>query len=120
VERELVGDERLLSHILTNLLSNATKYSNPGSRVFFGVQPEEGQVVFTIRDQGIGIPATDQQWLFTAFHRGSNVGDRPGSGLGLVLVKRCVELHGGQLQLESAVGVGTTATVRLPLWKGKS
>ena len=116
----VVGDERLLSHILTNLLSNAAKYSNPGSPVVFAVQAEGDQVVFTVRDRGIGIPATDQQWLFTAFHRGSNVGERPGSGLGLVLVKRCVELHGGQLQLESKVGFGTTATVRLPLWEGKS
>ncbi|HLH57189.1 MAG TPA: PAS domain S-box protein, partial [Verrucomicrobiae bacterium] len=115
VDRDLLGDERLLSHILTNLLSNAAKYSNPGSPVRFKVQSEGGEVVFSIRDEGIGIPAGDRKWLFTAFHRGSNVGDRPGTGLGLVLVKRCVELHGGQMQLESQAGLGTAAIVRLPL-----
>jgi len=118
VDGELLGDERLLSHIFTNLLSNAAKYSNAGSPVTFAVQPEHDQVVFTIRDKGIGITSADQKWLFTAFHRGSNVGDRPGTGLGLVLVKRCVELHRGQLKLESTVGLGTTITVSLPLSKG--
>jgi len=81
VEGELLGDERLLSHIFTNLLSNAAKYSSAGSPVTFAVQPEHDQVVFTIRDKGIGITSADQKWLFTAFHRGRNVGDRPGTGL---------------------------------------
>ena len=69
-----------------------------------------------VEDQGIGIPAHDRQWLFTAFHRGANVGDRPGTGLGLVLVKRCVDLHAGQVQFDSHTGRGTTVTVRLPVF----
>ena len=72
--------------------------------------------VFQVRDQGIGIPESDAEQLFQTFHRGSNVGERPGSGLGLVIVKRCVELHGGTISLESRAGSGTTVTVRLPLF----
>jgi two-component system, sensor histidine kinase and response regulator len=52
--------------------------------------------------------------LFTAFHRGHNVDDRPGTGLGLVIVKRCVQLHGGKMNVESKVGEGTAVTIRLP------
>jgi signal transduction histidine kinase len=65
-----------------------------------------------IRDEGIGIPEEDQQQLFKAFHRGSNVGTRPGTGLGLLLVKRCADLHGGKVKVVSKFGEGTTVTVR--------
>lgn len=110
------ADERLLGHIFTNLLSNAVKYSEPGTTVQFGVQRDGAEVVCTIRDRGIGIAEGDQRELFKAFHRGTNVGMRPGTGLGLVLVKRCVELHGGRLQLESRIGEGTSVTVRLQVF----
>ena len=109
---ETKADERLLRHILTNLLNNAVKYSEPGSAVEFHATRESQDAVFIIRDRGIGIPPADQARLFHSFQRGANVGQRPGSGLGLVIVKRCVELHGGTLHLKSAVGEGTTATVR--------
>jgi signal transduction histidine kinase len=69
-----------------------------------------------VRDRGIGIPEGDQGWLFNAFHRGRNVGQRPGTGLGLVIVKRCVELHGGQISVQSKVGQGTTVTVTMALF----
>ncbi len=106
-------DERLLGHIFTNLLSNAVKYSAPGTKVHFLVARNESEAVCVIRDQGIGIPEEDQQQLFKAFHRGSNVGTRPGTGLGLLLVKRCADLHGGKVQVESKLGEGTTVTLRL-------
>ena len=109
-------DERLLGHIFTNLLSNAVKYSEPGTTVRFAVERDGLDAVCTVRDQGIGISEEDQQYLFKAFHRGSNVGTRPGTGLGLLLVKRCADLHGGKLQLESKMGEGTTVTVRLPVF----
>jgi PAS domain S-box-containing protein len=112
---EARADERLLGHIFTNLLTNAVKYSDPGSAVELGVGHDGGEVVCVIRDRGIGIPAADQKWLFQAFHRGSNVGDRPGSGLGLVLVRRCLDLHGGRLDIASKAGHGTSVTVRLPI-----
>ena len=70
----------------------------------------------TVRDRGVGISAEDQQKLFTAFHRGANVGSRPGTGLGLMLVKRCTELHGGKVRVTSEIGEGTTVVVTLPLF----
>ncbi|MEQ1862520.1 MAG: HAMP domain-containing sensor histidine kinase [Chthoniobacteraceae bacterium] len=112
-----VSDEAVLRHILSNLLSNACKYSEPGSAVDFAAERRGGDVVFTIHDRGIGIPAEDQPRLFTSFTRGGNVGTRPGTGLGLVVVQRCVRLHGGTLRLDSEVGVGTTVTVALPLFQ---
>jgi signal transduction histidine kinase len=116
VPPEAKGDERLLGHIFTNLLSNAVKYSDPGATVFFSVKREGRDAVCIVRDEGIGISETDQQQLFKAFHRGGNVGSRPGTGLGLLLVKRCAELHGGKVQMNSKIGTGTTVTVRLPLF----
>jgi PAS domain S-box-containing protein len=108
------ADERLLGHILTNLLSNAVKYSEPGSPVQFTVERQNGCVQCVVRDHGIGISEDDQRRLFSAFHRGANVGNRSGTGLGLVLVKRCVDLHHGELQIDSRLGEGTTVTVSLP------
>ncbi len=110
------ADERLLGHIFTNLLSNAVKYSEPGATVHFAVERDGPDAVCTVRDRGIGISEEDQQHLFKAFHRGSNVGTRPGTGLGLLLVKRCADLHGGKVQLNSKMGEGTTVTVRLPVF----
>jgi signal transduction histidine kinase len=106
------ADEGLLGHIFTNLLSNAVKYSEPGATVHFAVERDSADAVCIVRDQGIGISEEDQQQLFKAFHRGSNVGTRPGTGLGLLLVKRCADLHGGKVQVNSTVGKGTTVTVR--------
>jgi PAS domain S-box-containing protein len=117
VPAQAQADERLLGHIFTNLLSNAVKYSEPGTAVRFSVELDGPDAVCTIRDEGIGISEEDQQHLFKAFHRGSNVGTRPGTGLGLLLVKRCAELHGGRLQLNSKIGEGTTVTVRLPVFE---
>jgi len=118
VSAQAQADERLLGHIFTNLLSNAVKYSGPGTAVRFTVEQDGSDAVCTVRDQGIGISEGDQQHLFKAFHRGSNVGARPGTGLGLLLVKRCAELHGGKVQLNSKVGEGTTVTVRFPVFEG--
>jgi PAS domain S-box-containing protein len=112
---EIQADERLLQHFFTNLLTNAVKYSNAGSPVVVEIAPVGGEIVCGIRDQGIGIPEADREWLFNAFHRGHNVDDRPGTGLGLVIVKRCVDLHCGKINVESKLGEGTVVTVRLPL-----
>jgi signal transduction histidine kinase len=84
--------------------------------VRFAVHRDEGDAVFTVRDRGIGIPAEDLKRIFTAFHRGNNVGQLPGSGLGLVIVKRCVDLHHGRIKIDSVEGEGTTVEVRLPLF----
>ena len=113
---EIEGDERLLRHIFTNLLTNAVKYSGTGRGVRFDIARDGAEMVGTIRDQGIGIPEADREWPFNAFHRGHNVAGRPGTGLGLVIVKRCVDLHRGKILVESKVGKGTTITVRLPMF----
>jgi signal transduction histidine kinase len=113
---EAQADEQLLGHIFTNLLSNAVKYSEPGATVRFTIERDGLDAVCIIRDQGIGISEDDQQHLFKAFHRGGNVGSRPGTGLGLLLVERCAELHGGKVQLTSRIGEGTTVIVRLPVF----
>ena len=113
---EAAADERLLGHILTNLLSNAVKYSEPGATVYLTMQKDGRDAVCMVRDDGIGISEADQERLFKAFHRGSNVGTRPGTGLGLLLVKHCAELHGGKVLVESQVGRGTIVTVKLPIF----
>jgi PAS domain S-box-containing protein len=113
---EIQADERLLRHIFTNLLTNAVKYSDAGRAVRFEIGRVGAEVICAIRDEGIGIPETDREWLFNAFHRGHNVGERPGTGLGLVIVKRCIDLHGGKINVESKVGEGTTVTIKLPIF----
>jgi signal transduction histidine kinase len=107
-------DEKLLRHILSNLISNAIKYSPNGGSIHLTVQYEPEQVVFQIRDQGIGIPESDQPQLFSSFHRANNVSKIPGTGLGLSIVKQCVDLHCGSISVVSEIGVGTTFTVSLP------
>jgi signal transduction histidine kinase len=111
------GDEALLRHIFSNLLSNAVKYSAPASPVDFRVARIGKNAVFTVKDSGIGIPEKDQARLFEAFHRAGNVGEREGTGLGLLIVKRCVDLHGGTISVVSAEGEGTTFVVTLPLFE---
>ncbi len=108
------ADAALIDTILNNLLSNAIKYSPPGSTVSLHLSHNEGEVTFTIEDQGQGIPLEDRSALFDAFFRARNVGAIPGTGLGLSIVKQCVELHGGTIAVDSQVDRGTTFIVRLP------
>ena len=108
-------DEKILLHILTNLLTNAIKYSPNETAVFFSCSCKDGEVTFEIKDQGIGIPPEDQPRLFESFHRANNVGNIPGTGLGLAIVQKSVELHSGKITFTSEVGVGTTFRVMLPL-----
>ncbi|QSJ20337.1 response regulator [Nostoc sp. UHCC 0702] len=112
-----VMDERLLHYIFMNLLSNAVKYSATDSTIWFDLtcDPIAGVAIFRIQDQGIGIPEADQIRLFESFYRASNVQSIQGTGLGLVIVKRCVAAHHGQIEVSSQVGVGTTFTIILPL-----
>lgn len=107
-------DETLLYCIFGNLLSNGIKYSPEESVVRVELLCQQSQVVIRISDQGIGIPSADRAKLFNPFERGSNVGTIPGVGLGLANVKQCVDLHGGEITVESEIGVGTTFTVTLP------
>jgi len=108
-------DEKLLGHILTNLVSNAIKYSPLGGTVQFELVCNPSSAVFQIQDAGIGIPTEDIEKLFDSFGRASNVGTIQGTGLGLAIVKKCVDLHGGTIAVESQLGVGSRFTVTLPL-----
>jgi signal transduction histidine kinase len=110
-------DEMLLRHMLGNLLSNAIKYSPPGAAIKLHLASDGPDAVITVADSGIGIPPADAPKLFQPFARAGNVGQRSGSGLGLVVVKRCAELHGGSVSFNSAPGVGTVFTLRIPAWE---
>lgn len=110
-------DEKLLTYILHNLLTNAIKYSPIHSTILLNCCCADGQVNFEIKDQGIGIPAKDQEQLFELFHRAKNVGNIPGIGLGLAIVQKAVKIHGGRITVNSEVGVGTIFKITLPLNK---
>ena len=107
-------DAKLLHHLLTNLLSNAIKYSPNGGNVSLELSCENQQLILCVRDEGIGMTAEDREKLFQQFERGANVGKIKGSGLGLCIVKHIVDLHGGTISVESAIGKGTTFIVTLP------
>lgn len=107
-------DQRLLTHVLGNLLENAMKYSEPGSRVCLQVSAEASGVRCVVSDAGVGIPESDIPRLFDSFYRGQNVGSAAGSGLGLAVVKRAVDVQGGSIEVQSECGHGTTVSVWLP------
>ncbi len=111
------GDEVRLEQMLQNLLSNAVKYSPAGGEVRVEVARAGGEATVTVRDHGIGIPAAAQGQLFRRFYRADNAERQgiSGLGIGLFVVNEIVELHGGSIGVESAEGVGSTFTVRLPL-----
>ncbi|MBI4780736.1 MAG: PAS domain S-box protein [Oscillatoriophycideae cyanobacterium NC_groundwater_1537_Pr4_S-0.65um_50_18] len=113
-------DEKLLRHILVNLLANALKYSPPDTLVRLDLACQDGTATFKIQDAGIGIPDNEQKRLFDSFYRATNVGNIPGTGLGLAIVMRAVKAHGGAIAFTSDPGAGTTFTVSLPITEVKS
>jgi PAS domain S-box-containing protein len=116
-QTEALMDEQLLYHLFRNLLANAIKYSPEGGQIKFELTCMSGLklATFQIQDQGIGIPELEQSQIFESFYRASNVKTIQGNGLGLVIVKRCVDAHHGKISVTSQVGHGTTFTVMLPL-----
>jgi len=113
-KKEINGDMNLLRLIINNLVTNALKYSPDGGEVIFEIGSDEENITIKVKDNGLGIPIEDQPHLFEVFHRGSNVKDIKGTGLGLVIVKNAVELHGGCITVESVPDHGTTFTVSIP------
>jgi PAS domain S-box-containing protein len=109
-------DINLLQQILSNLLSNAIKYSPQNLLINFSLSLEQGNLIFQICDRGIGIPENDLGHLFEPFHRGSNVGDIDGRGLGLSILRHCVDLHQGTITVDSKINEGTSVTVTIPYW----
>lgn len=113
VEQARLVDAKLISHVLVNLLHNALKYSPPDSAVSCIATAEGERLRFSVADRGIGIPAGDLPRLFESFHRGTNVGNIQGTGIGLHIVKECVELHRGSIEVESTAGQGAIFHVQL-------
>ncbi len=111
---ECKSDEQLLRHILNNTISNALKYSTLDKSVDIKLGPQNGGVRIAVKDYGIGIPKEEQPKLFSMFHRASNVGTISGTGLGLVILKRCIDHLRGKVSLDSEPGKGTEVAIWLP------
>ena len=107
-------DERLWASIMTNLLSNAIKYSPNNGKIICSLTFNGGVIQLQIRDWGLGISIADKKQLFEPFYRGQNVKHLAGTGLGLVVVKKCIDLHSGSINIDSEPGQGTTVTVLIP------
>ena len=115
---KIVGAHRRLRQVFTNLLTNAIKFSPPGSTVTFRAHYEPDAVIFEVEDEGIGIPPDDQPHIFDDFFRAENVGDVPGVGLGLSVAKKVVDAHNGRIFVTSPYAEGKTGarfTVVIPL-----
>ena len=109
------SDKRLVKNILINLLSNAIKFSEEGASILLQAEPRPGGgVSVSVLDRGIGISAEDRQHLFSSFFRGANAVNIEGTGLGLHIVRRYLDLLEGSIRLESTLGEGTRVTIELP------
>jgi len=113
---DFVGDERKIKQILLNLLSNAVKFTPEGGRVSVKAMPGDGSVEISVTDTGIGIAPEDQEVIFEEFRqvRANSAQKREGTGLGLTLTKKFVEMHGGTIWVKSEVGKGSTFRFTLP------
>jgi signal transduction histidine kinase len=109
------ADERKVKQILYNLLTNAVKFTPDGGSVDIAARRQNGQIEIEVKDTGIGIAPEDQTRIFEEFRQVGRERSREGTGLGLTLTKRLVELHGGRIWLESEPGKGSTFTFSLPL-----
>ena len=112
-EDKIKTDRHLLHNILLNLLSNASKYSNEGKAIQLNITDSENKLKIEVIDQGIGIPSEDIQYMFSRFFRAKNATNIQGTGLGLNIVKKYLELINGSINFTSELNVGTTFTVTL-------
>ena len=113
-DKYLFIDKKLFRIVLMNIISNAIKYSPNGGEIEIELYSEDGQIVFKISDKGIGISEKDRNYLFQEFYRATNVGNLTGSGIGLTIVKKYVELHNGKIEIYSKEGEGTIFWVYIP------
>lgn len=114
VRAQVLGDQLRLQRVLDNLVGNAVKFSPDQGAVTVTVAVTDDAVTLAVADEGPGIDASEQDAVFTAFHRVPGTSGAPGIGLGLTIVRQIVERHGGTVGLESALGEGATFTVSLP------
>jgi PAS domain S-box-containing protein len=112
----VMADKELMTILVKNLVSNAIKYSAEGGRIDIVVRKTDSQIILEVADQGIGIPPEDLPHLFTKFYRSGIAKEHGirGTGLGLVLAKEAVDIHGGTIKVDSQLGVGTRVIVGLP------
>jgi signal transduction histidine kinase len=116
-EIEITADEDLLSQVWINLLSNSIKFTLPAGRLCIRLSCRDNRIVFQIEDSGIGISETDQAHIFERFYKADQSRTRTdsgGSGLGLSIVQKIIEMHQGSISVNSVVGAGTTFVVSLP------
>jgi signal transduction histidine kinase len=109
------SDKKLIKNILINLISNAIKFSDNNKNVYVASQVNQNQAVISVKDEGIGISDEDQEHLFSSFFRGKNAINIQGTGLGLHIVKRYLDLLGGDVDLQSELGKGTIITFTIPV-----
>ena len=102
-----------IRQLLSNILTNAVKYSDPGKVISIDLKENENQIILQICDQGFGIPPADLPYVFDKFYRSGNIigTEIPGSGLGLAIVKSIVENHQGRIWVDSLLGKGSTFTI---------
>jgi two-component system, OmpR family, phosphate regulon sensor histidine kinase PhoR len=113
---DIEADRDKLKQVILNLLNNSVKYNRSRGTVWLHTWAENDHILIAIKDSGVGIPADQISQLFTRFFRARNVErTTPGTGLGLSISRRIVEMHGGDIRVESELEVGTTFTITLPL-----
>jgi signal transduction histidine kinase len=118
---EVRADERKIKQVVLNLLSNAIKFTPEGGRIDVQAHPVEGRVEVSVSDTGVGIAPEDQDAVFEEFRQvGASPGKQEGTGLGLTLCRKFVELHGGRISVKSQVGAGSTFTFVIPERTGSS
>jgi signal transduction histidine kinase len=117
---EIPGDERKIKQVLLNLLSNAIKFTPEGGRVGVRAEPVDEHVEIAVSDTGVGIAPEDQEAVFEEFRQvGAAEKRAEGTGLGLTLARKFIELHGGRIWVKSQVGAGSTFTFTLPVLHGE-
>jgi signal transduction histidine kinase len=115
----VMGDKDRLGQVLTNLISNAIKYSPQANQVDLAIMTSDKTVALRIRDDGVGIPKVHQKYIFDRFYRARDSHSKafPGLGMGLYIAHEIVKRHGGEITVESEEGKGSTFVVSLPLKK---
>ena len=111
----VLGDRLRLGQLLSNLVSNAIKFTPEGGQVSIRVREQDGTCQVEVTDSGIGIPAADRTHLFERFYRASTATGTAGSGLGLAISKTIAEAHGGTIRIADSSGSGTRVLVEIPL-----
>ncbi len=117
---EVRADERKIRQVVLNLLSNAIKFTPEGGRIEVWAAPVDGSVEVSVSDTGVGIAPEDKDAVFEEFRQvGTSAARQEGTGLGMALCRRFVELHGGRIRVQSEVGRGSTFTFTIPVRRGE-